>query len=307
MPSCPLVEPPDSILVGERNAGQRLDVFAAAALGVSRGYVRRLLARGQLSLRGRSTAKGSILRAGDRLDVRPFRHPDEGPAADPEVSPVLIAEADGLLALDKPAGIPTHPLDYEERGTLLNGLLALRPELAGIGEGGLRSGVVHRLDTGTSGVQLFAVREEAWARARRAFAEHRVEKRYVARVHGRLDAEHELELRMENRGPRMRVVSGPGRGRGREALTRVRPLLTGRESSLVELEIVTGLRHQIRASLAWLGHPVVGDRLYGSPWQGDRHLLHAVSIRLEGFEASSQVPVEIAEERPGQAAETRRP
>ncbi len=155
------MEPTESILVGEGDAGQRLDAFAAKALGVSRGYVRRLLGRGHLSLRGRSTAKGTILRTGDCLEVRPFRHPDQGPAPDPEVQPVLIAEADGLLALDKPAGVPTHPLDYEERGTLLNGLLAVRPEVAGIGEGGLRSGVVHRLDTDTSGVQLFAVREEA--------------------------------------------------------------------------------------------------------------------------------------------------
>ena len=113
----------------------------------------------------------------------------------------------------------------------------------------------------------------------------------------------------------MRVVSGAGRsdGRGRsrfggrEALTRVRPLHPGQQSSLVELEIVTGLRHQIRASLAWLGHPVVGDRLYGSPGPADRHLLHAASIRLEGFLAVSEVPVEIIQEAARQTAETRRP
>jgi 23S rRNA-/tRNA-specific pseudouridylate synthase len=156
------------------------------------------------------------------------------------------------------------------------------------GEGGLECGLVHRLDTGTSGVLVFATSPDAWRAARAAFAERRVRKRYVARVHGALRAAAELDLRLDSRGRHVRVVA---RG-GRESLTRLQPLEVGEESSLIEVEPVTGLRHQIRAVLAHLGHPVLGDVLYGSPLELGRHLLHAESIELGALTAHSPVPAE---------------
>jgi 23S rRNA pseudouridine1911/1915/1917 synthase len=266
--------------------GARLDVFLAQHLELGRRYVWRLLARGAVTLGGRDAAKGTALRAGERLEIAAFRHPAQGPVADPDLRLRVLAEIEGLLAVDKPAGVPSHPLEFDEPGTALGAVLALRPEVREAGEGGLECGLVHRLDTATSGVLVFATERSAWREARVAFAERRVRKRYLARVHGALSSTLELGLRLAPRGRRVRVVE---RG-GRESLTRVRPLDIGARTSLVEVEPVTGLRHQIRAVLAHLGHPVVGDALYGSPLSLARHLLHAERIELGALVASAPVP-----------------
>lgn len=274
------------IVVSAGEAGSRLDVFLARTLGVSRGYVRRLLARGRIVLSSRPARKGTILREAERIEIRPFRHPREGPLAwTGAVIPVLAEDA-GLLAVDKPAGLATHPLDFEETHTVLSALLACYPEMAGVGEGGVRSGVVHRLDRDTSGVLLFATRDAAWQRAREAFAQRAVEKLYLARVHGRWSEAADIVLRLDHRGERMQVVKQGGH----EAITRIVPLESASGTTLLEVRPVTGLRHQIRATLAHRGHPVVGDRLYGSERDLGRHLLHARRIRIGAFAAESPVP-----------------
>ena len=276
------------IEVDGESAGERLDRFLARALGLSRGYVRRLLAHGGVTVDGRPAVKGAVLRAGERVAVEAFRHPDEGPAASASSLP-LLETAGGLAAFDKPAGMATHPLDFEETDTALNAALARFPEMQGVGEGGVRSGVVHRLDRDTSGVLVFAHGARAWRRARQAFAQRTVEKRYVARVHGQPQALGEISLRLAHAGPRMRVVS---RG-GLPAITRIVASDARGDTSLVEIDLVTGVMHQIRVTLAHLGHPVVGDGLYGSPADEARHWLHARSIRIGDFAASSAPPPEL--------------
>jgi 23S rRNA pseudouridine1911/1915/1917 synthase len=279
-----------SLRVPEAAEGARLDVFLAGQLGVGRRFVWRLLARDAVALDGRPAAKGAVLHAGDRIDVGAFRHPSQGPIADPDLALRVLAEAGGLLAVDKPAGMPSHPLEFDEPGTALGAVLALRPEVREAGEGGLECGLVHRLDTGTSGVLVFATESQAWREARLAFAQRRVRKRYLARVHGEFAAARELRVRLVPSGKRVRVAE---RG-GRESLTRIRPLESGAQTSLVEVEPVTGLRHQIRAVLAHLGHPILGDVLYGSPLELGRHLLHAESIELGPLAARAPVPPEFA-------------
>jgi len=283
------MEPERSLEVGPGEAGQRLDTVVARALGLSRGWVRKLLDAGRVRLEGKPAAKGAILRAGDRIDVLPFARPEAGPLANPGIALAILRESAGLVAVDKPAGLPVHPLAPDETRTALNALVALRPELVGVGEGGLRSGVVHRLDTGTSGVLVFALRNDAWREARAAFAAKRVAKRYVARVHGAFAGEREVELMLGNRGSHVRVVESGGR----LAVSRIQALETGSETSLVEIFMRTGVRHQIRATLAELEHPIVGDRLYGSAVELERHWLHAASLAWEGFAAESEPPPEL--------------
>ena len=280
-----------SIVVSGSGEGQRLDVFLARELGLSRANIRRLLVRGGVRVSGMPSAKGGTLRAGDRVEVPAFRHPDDGPIPAPDEPFSLLAEQNGLLAVDKPPCRPTHPLDVEETDTLLNAAISRRPEMLGVGEGGLRSGVVHRLDRDTSGVLLFATQEEAWQRARKAFSERRVEKRYFAWVHGELRGERELALRLEHRGPRMRIVAAGGL----EALSRLSGCRVVSKRSLVEIRPITGVMHQIRVTLAHLGHPVIGDRLYGSSIAGCRHLLHASSIEIDGFRATAPLPQDMAD------------
>jgi 23S rRNA pseudouridine1911/1915/1917 synthase len=269
-------------------AGQRLDVLLASELGISRGYVRRLLRRDRVRISGRPGLKGMELRAGDRVEIEAFRHPDEGPIASPELPLRVIEHQGGLIAIAKPAGYPTHPLDFEETETMLNAVLARFPRMLGVGEGGLMSGVVHRLDTDTSGVLIFAEEDAAWRRARRAFETRRAEKRYVARVHGAFHGEREVELRLAHRGKQMRVVASGGR----VAHTWLQSIRVDADSSLIEARPSTGLMHQLRVTLAQLGHPVLGDSLYGSELALDRHLLHAVELRIEDFRARCEVPAE---------------
>ncbi|MFQ5512817.1 MAG: pseudouridine synthase [Myxococcota bacterium] len=292
------MDPPREILVRREDAGKRLDRFLAASLGLTRGYVRRLLARGRVRVEGRPTLKGLVLRAGDRIELLEFRHPDQGLRPEPTIEIPVLAEAPGCLAVDKPAGLPTHPLDFEERATVLNALLARHPQLWGVGEGGVRSGVVHRLDTATSGVLVFATRQNVWNELRSAFRERRVTKRYLARVHGWLDEERDLVLRLVHRGNHMRVV----RSGGLEAVSRLRPLDRIGDTTLLEVTLVTGVRHQIRAGLAQLGHPVLGDRLYGSPLALERHLLHATSLRAPDLAADSPAPDLFWAPQPGEGA-----
>jgi 23S rRNA pseudouridine1911/1915/1917 synthase len=283
------VEPARSFEVSPSEAGERLDVWLARALSVSRGYARKLLSAERVRVSGRTAVKGIALRAGERVEVEPFARPEAGALANSDLPLVVVAESDGLVAIDKPAGWPTHPLDPEERDTALNAFVARYPQSRNVGEAGLRGGVVHRLDPGTSGVLLFAHEETAWRRARAAFAEKRVNKRYLARVHGDFVGEREVSLRLENRGARVRVVASGGR----EAVSWLRALRRDATTTLIEIQMRTGVRHQIRASLAHLGHPIVGDSLYGSTLPLARHLLHAESLAFEDFSARAPVPPEI--------------
>jgi len=288
------MDPERTLEIAPAEVGQRLDAVVARALGLSRGWVRKLLDAERVLLNQRPASKGVILRAGDRIDVLPFARPEAGPLANPAIELPILHERAGLIAVDKAAGLPVHPLVPEDAETVLNALVARHPELVGVGEGGLRSGVVHRLDPGTSGVLVFALDDSAWREARAAFAEKRVVKRYLARVHGAFEGEREVELLLENRGAHVRVVE---RG-GRRALSRLRALETGAETSLVEIIMRTGVRHQIRATLAEIGHPIVGDRTYGSTVLLRRHLLHAAEIRWDAFEARSPTPPELSAPNP---------
>jgi 23S rRNA pseudouridine1911/1915/1917 synthase len=283
--------------------------------------VRRLLGRAAVALDGREvheSAKGLVLEAGQVLRVAVFTHPDQlTPEPEPGAPLEILAEAPGWIAIDKPAGIGVHPLREGERGTLLGAIAARRPEIVGVGEGGLRSGVVHRLDVDTSGVCLFATREEDWRRLRAGFAEHRARKRYRALVRGNpRDGEIELPLAIARHRPARVAIQREGRGGRSARLTRTawRTLEVFGDAALVELRPVTGFLHQIRVTLAHLGCPVLGDRVYGDPESAaaaKRHLLHAASLEVEDVSATSADPADFRAElearRALSAAAPRRP
>jgi 23S rRNA pseudouridine1911/1915/1917 synthase len=283
-------------------AGRRLDVFLAERLSLSRTEVRRLLGRGAVALDGRplgGSAKGMALAAGARVGVAPFSRPDERRALpDPDAPLVVLASGPGWLALDKPAGVPVHPLREEERGTVLNAVVARHPELHGVGEGGLRSGVVHRLDVDSSGVLLVALEEGAWKRLRAAFQEHRVEKVYRAIVHGRLDRAGRAEIPLvlaRHRPARVRVAPPGARG-ARPAELDWRPLERLAGATLVEVRPRTGFLHQIRVVLSHLGHPILGDRVYAgaeAAARAPRQMLHASALAFEEIRAASPDPADL--------------
>jgi 23S rRNA pseudouridine1911/1915/1917 synthase len=235
--------------------------------------------------------------------VAPFARTDEQRVlADEGAVLPLLAHGPGWLAVDKPAGMPVHPLREDERGTVTNAVIARHPELHGVGEGGLRSGVVHRLDVDTSGVLLVATAAGAWSRLRAAFAEHRVEKVYRAIVVGEVAESGSAELPLvtaRHRPARVRVAAAgePARG-ARTALLAYRPLERFAGATLLEVRPRTGHLHQIRVTLAHLGFPVAGDRVYGG--RGDataaaRHMLHAARVAFEEIAAESPDAPDFAE------------
>jgi 23S rRNA pseudouridine1911/1915/1917 synthase len=289
--------------------GARLDAWLAARLGIPRARARRLLAQGAVCVDGHlatASAKGAALQAGALVEISaPAEAASERPLAEPLAELRLLAEGQGWVALDKRAGTPVHPLAPDEGGTLLNALVARRPEVVGVGEAGLRSGVVHRLDVDTSGVVLFATSQERWEQLRLAFAEHRVEKLYRALVLGRLEGEAREEVGLvvaRHRPARVRVIDPrhDARGRGaRLARLRWRALEPLGPATLVEVFLETGHLHQIRASFAHRGHPVAGDRLYGpaaaqDPTGAPRQMLHAARIRVGEILAESPDPADFS-------------
>jgi len=286
---------PRTLVVSAERAGMRLDAFLADELRVSRAEARRLLARGAVEVDARAVglaAKGTPLAAGQAVGVQRFPGRETAePIPQPELALHILARGPGWVAVDKPPGIPVHPLDPAETGTALSFVIAHFPEVAGVGEAGLRSGVVHRLDVDTSGALLFATEQGRWEQLRAGFRAHRVEKVYRAIVHGRLAGGGELALNLavaQHRPARVRVVEA-GDPRSRRTVMRWRALAELDGATLVEARPATGFLHQIRASLAHLGHPVLGDAAYGAPPSplARRHLLHAAYVAYRDVEAAS--------------------
>ncbi|MEM6459251.1 MAG: RluA family pseudouridine synthase [Planctomycetota bacterium] len=276
-------------------AVRRLDVAAAAAAGVSRRRAQRLIADGVVTVNGRAAGagdKGLSVGPGDVVAVRP----GVGLVVpEPEAALDVLAEGPGWVAAAKPAGVAVHPLREGETGTLLNAVAARYPQVQGVGaeggEGGLASGVVHRLDVATSGVVLLALDEPTWVRLRGAFAGHRVEKRYRAVVAGRPEPSGRADVWLavtRHRPARVSVVDASRRGARRCGLS-WRTLNTLADATEIEVDLETGFLHQVRVTLAHLGHPVLGDRVYGGGAAG-RLMLHAASLRFEEIEAVCPPP-----------------
>lgn len=289
--------------VSAGEGGGRLDLFLAERLRLSRAQARRLLARGAVRVDGQPVGereKGASLASGAAVEVLPFQRPEDArvrPEVDAPLS--LLAAGDGWLAVDKPAGVPVHPLREDEAGSVLGAVCARYPEIQGVGEGGLRSGVVHRLDVDTSGVLLFATREDRWQELREGFREHRVEKVYRAVVSGQLHDAGSIAVGLavaRHRPARVRVVPEAERARARgvrDVEMSWCPLRVGDDRTLIEVRPVTGFLHQIRVVMAHLGHPLLGDRSYASgaaARAAPRHLLHATRVCYREISAESAPP-----------------
>ncbi|MGH7896476.1 MAG: RluA family pseudouridine synthase [Candidatus Binatia bacterium] len=268
-------------------AADRADrVIAAAVAGLSRRRAQQLIAEGSIRVDGRRIRKGAVL-SGDRvIDIEILVPVSQTLAPEPDLEIPILYQDDACVAVDKPAGRPSHALDADERGTVANFLVGRFPETAAAGKTPLESGLAHRLDTDTSGVLLAARTPEAWRRLRSEFSERRVRKCYLALVHGstpeRAEIDRPIAAHPRSRR-RVRVLGdGDSSARGRPAVTRYRAIAQSAGFTLLEVTIETGVMHQIRAHLAASGHPVVGDEIYGvGRTEGaPRQLLHAERLEF---------------------------
>ncbi len=266
------------IFVAEEG-GQRLDLFVAGRFpDLSRAQVQRLIKSGAVTVDGQLSKPAYRVEPGERIAVVLSEEPEE--PVRPEPIPLdVIYEDEYLLAVNKPAGMVVHPAAGHSSGTLVNALLAHCPQVANVG-GLERAGIVHRLDKDTSGLLLVAKDPQTRTALQRQFKHRQVRKTYLALVEGHVQPREGVVEAPVGRDRRARKRMAVARG-GRPAVTQYRVLETFREHTLLEVRPHTGRTHQVRVHLAWLGYPLVGDRVYGYRKQrllAGRHFLHAQEL-----------------------------
>ena len=285
--------------VGAEHAGRRLDQFLLTQLDdTSRAHVQQLIRQEKVLVNGTPAKASRRLRGGESVSLL-------GPAARPALRAVpedipldVVYEDDDLAVISKPAGMMVHAGagasdEKRNRGTLVNALLHRFATLSGVG-GELRPGIVHRLDRQTSGLIVVAKNDGAHRKLAAEFSRRGVCKGYVALVHGRMKNDRGTVASAISRDLRRRTRMTTRRTGGRQAITHyeVERRIDSEfgKFTLLKLRIETGRTHQIRVHLASLGHPVVGDTLYGAPREIpgkfgrslslDRHFLHAAELHF---------------------------
>jgi 23S rRNA pseudouridine1911/1915/1917 synthase len=298
--------------VPEDLTGARLDkAIVTLVEGASRARAKKAIEDGEVRVNGRRLAKGGVVNAGDviSLDDAIVKAADAPCVAEPDAPLVVRHETASVLVVDKPAGQATAPLSSDETGTLASALVGHYPELAGIGYSPREPGVVHRLDTETSGLVVVARSASAFESLREALQHEQITKEYllVCSSEGLPDEgsiEHPIANHPKDKKrvypcvhPRDVIRYAP-----RPALTRFSVVRRSGNHALVRATAARAVRHQIRAHFASIEHPLIGDALYGetSPAIG-RHALHASRVAWNGggdaslaFDVTSELPPDMA-------------
>jgi 23S rRNA pseudouridine1911/1915/1917 synthase len=257
-------DPSGEAVVGAGDAGRRLDEVLAEAAGVSRARAARWAGEGLVLVDGRTRPKSHRLAGGERLAWTPPPPPAAGRPAAEDLPLQVRYEDDRLLVVAKPAGLVVHPGPGHPTGTLVNALLGRAGMALSAGGDADRPGIVHRLDKDTSGLLLVAKDDAAHLALSRDLAAHRVQRRYLALVQGRLPGATGTIDRPIGRHPRDRKRMAVVAKGGRRAVTHWRVLETFPAVQLVEATLETGRTHQVRVHFAAARHPLAGDRTYGA-------------------------------------------
>jgi 23S rRNA pseudouridine1911/1915/1917 synthase len=296
-----------SVILTLHDPGERLDRALAKALpDLSRSQCQKLIKNGHVTISGSAVKAGQRVADGEVVTV--FLPPVQSAGLIAENIPLDIRyEDDDIILINKPAGMVVHPAPGHESGTLVNAVLALCPDLPGIGNE-KRPGVVHRLDKDTSGLIIMAKNDGALHHLQQQFQDRTVRKCYLALVHGRIaypefliDAPIGRDLRDRKS---MSVIRPDSSARSRPAQTQVTLRDHQADYSLVICMPYTGRTHQIRVHLAYIGHPIVGDSVYGQKKNNQmlgRQFLHAYELSFKRpsddtqLSFKAELPLELSE------------
>ncbi len=288
------VETGESIIegvIGASSGGQRLDKALAEASGLSRERVKALLGEGRITLAGKTASQPSLKPAAGtpfRIAV-PAAIPAEAAAQD--IPLAVVYEDEHLIIVDKPAGLVVHPAAGNLDGTLVNALLhhcAMNGggQLSGIG-GVARPGIVHRIDKDTSGLLVAAKSDAAHEGLSRQFADHSIERAYLAIVAGQpVPAAGTVRGSIARSSANRKKMALVEEGRGKHAVTHFRTLERLKASSLVECRLETGRTHQVRVHMASIGHALLGDPAYGRTPSALRPILSGLGFHRQALHAA---------------------
>lgn len=285
--------------------GHRLDKVLSERLpDISRAQIQRMIAAGLVTLDSKIPVRSGLRLKGGEVAL--VRVPPPAPArVPPEPIPLsVIYEDKDLIVIDKPAGMVVHPSAGHPGGTLVNAVLSHAPDIDGVG-GERRPGIVHRLDKDTSGLIVVAKNDRSYNFVQTQFRDRTVDKRYIALVvgapptpTGRIEAGIGRDPKHRQR---MAVLSGE-RLKVREAISEYRTIESFDGFTMLQVQPLTGRTHQVRVHMAFLGCPILGDRLYGGrrPVFGHlrRHFLHAHRLTVRLLDGStkeflSEIPAEL--------------
>jgi 23S rRNA pseudouridine1911/1915/1917 synthase len=299
--------------VPENMNGERLDKAIVALFeGASRSSAKKAIEERAVRVNGRVVPKGGVVKSGDVIEFEAaFMKSGDAPCvAEPEAPLTLRHESAKVLVADKPAGQPTAPLKADETGTLANALVGHHPELAGVGYSAREPGIVHRLDTETSGLVVVARTKPAFEALKNALRDERIEKSYllVCASEG-LPDEGTIEYPIANHPKDQKRVypcihpRDVMRYAPRPATTHYTVEKRAGKWALVRAHAARAVRHQLRAHFSALGHPLAGDTLYGGEATPglERHALHAATVSFDGggdaalaFKVESPLPPDMA-------------
>src|SRR5688500_4786772 len=277
------------IRLGPDHAGLRLDrALAAAVPTLSRERLKALIRSGALQTQGGATLRDPAVKVrGD--EVFQLSVPEPQPAHNvPQNIPLRIAfEDEHLLVVDKPAGLVVHPAAGNPDGTLVNALLHhCGGSLSGIG-GVARPGIVHRSDKDTSGLLVVAKTDVAHEGLSKQFAAHSIDRRYLAIVSGLPKAkEGTVDAPLARSSANRKKIAIVTEGRGKRAVTHWTRVAALRDAALVECRLETGRTHQVRVHMASIGHPLLGDPVYGGSGKTHRKLLNELDFNRQALHAT---------------------
>lgn len=277
----------ESIISGTLPGGERLDKALAAASGLSRERVKALLGEGRVRLDGRIASQASLKPGPDT----PFTIslPAAAPAtAEAQDIPLnIVFEDDHLIVVDKPAGLVVHPAAGNLDGTLVNALLHhCRGQLSGIG-GVARPGIVHRIDKDTSGLLVVAKTDAAHEGLARQFADHSIHRRYCAIVAGTpVPRGGTVRGNIGRSAANRKKMALVPEGHGKPAVTHYTTVETFADASCISCELETGRTHQVRVHMASIGHPLLGDPVYGRTPARLRPLLTRLRFARQALHAA---------------------